>query len=136
MKPVAATLLEAGIVKTIDVSLHDGTFLLPRDPASRSQAAERAAVVLTRPRALPARPNGRRPARRPLVPRAFEPSEQCSFRSGRGPAPRRRPRGCAGSTRVLPAAWPAAGRRLAKFAQRSGPDSAVMTPTRPPGERA
>jgi len=42
-------------------------------------------------------------------------------RSGRRPALRRRPRRCAGSRRVLPAAWPTAGRRLAKFAQRSWP---------------
>src|SRR5262245_30674786 len=40
--------------------------LSPPHPASRSWATEPAAVVPTRPRALPARPNGRRPARRPL----------------------------------------------------------------------
>ena len=53
MKPVAVTLLEAGIVKTIDVSLHDGYVPSPRDPASWRWAAERAAVVSTRPRAPP-----------------------------------------------------------------------------------
>src|SRR5262249_47359744 len=56
--------------------------LFPPHPASRSWAAEPAAVVPTRPRALPARPSGRRPARRPL--RRGRSNRANNVRSGRG----------------------------------------------------
>src|SRR5262249_16905622 len=66
--PTRADLLNADLIVLL-LLLRNPFMVSPLSrphPAPRSWAAEPAAVVPTRPRALPAGPNGRRPARRPL----------------------------------------------------------------------